>query len=311
MYELLTFLIMFVVSLSILVKSSDYFTDAAYSLGKHFRMSDFVIGVVIVSIGTSLPELATTVLSSLKGENGIILGNLLGSNISNILLILGITSFFVRSKIKKELKDVDLPISVMLIILLVVLSIDRQIGRIDALLLMLGFLAYMLYAKQSKRSIEDKEEVVMSKIKALSVLLISIIFVYFSSKYVIESLIGLATQLGIATTILSASALAIGTSLPELMVSIQAVRRNLIDVVVGNIIGSNIFNIGFILSIGALINPILYDGLSFYILLPFVFVSTFIILEVLETNTIRVYEGILMLLIFVAYLLLLVNPYFI
>ncbi len=309
MIEILIQLIILIVSLAILTKSADLFTDFSYKIGVKLKMSDFVIGVIILSIGTSLPELGVTLISSLKGESEIVLGNILGSNISNILLILGLSFIFAKTrKITKDLKDTDLPLYLMISLLLLGLSIDKVLTKLDGALLITSFIIYMLYARSTKKEIRVDKKMNNKHVMLYSLgSVVTLCLIFLSSKYTVDSLVRLSNYLKIEKSIISALLLAIGTSLPELFVSLSAARKGLLEVSLGNVIGSNIFNVSFILGSGALINNISYDKISFFILLPSLILSTFVVLEIFETKNITRYEGGLMVLLFIAYVLLLIS----
>lgn len=263
-FSLLLWAAIFVLSLFILVQASDYFTDAAERLGIFLGFHPFIIGVTIVAIGTSLPELASSIAAVLQQSSEIVLGNVVGSNITNIFLIVGVASAMSRKfKITYNSLKVDLQIFLSSAFLLCLAVGDRDFSAGDAWLSLGGFVIYILYAVLShpnnletsgESSERDPEEDTAEDtasglekpdrfpVKSLAIAIVSLIFIWGSAEYTIESVTKISEFLQIGKEVIAIGAVAFGTSLPELIVTIVATRKGNPEMAVGNVLGSNIFN---------------------------------------------------------------------
>lgn len=240
--DLLQFLLIFSVSLFVLLKASDFFIDSAEKIGLALGISPFVIGITIVAFGTSLPELATSITAVLAGESSIVLGNVVGSNIANILLVLGLTMFVAGSQLKidKSVFKLDIPI-------LLIASVGMYVAIYDGSFTMVeGVIGLVILAFYLIRSIsQDDGDLEKSKIapKTYLIFLAAGVFVFLGSKYTIVGIEGISKIAGISPDLIALSMVALGTSLPEVVVSMQAAKRGKAEIALGNVIGSNIFNI--------------------------------------------------------------------
>ncbi|MBU1151388.1 calcium/sodium antiporter [Patescibacteria group bacterium] len=253
--DTLMWLGIFLIALIALIKSADYFTTSAERIGVYFKIPPFIIGVTIIALGTSLPELATSIISVMKGSSEIVIGNVVGSNIANILLVLGIAAIVGKHLyVSKEIKNIDLPLVLASSILLFLTTIDGIFNYKDAIVGLLLFVGYMVYNVKSHRSVEDqslkdvqklkkeaKEEVKLA-IKYPFILIASAIALYFAADYTVVAIIKLGEIFKIGNEVIALSAVAVGTSLPELVVSVVAAKKGKADIAIGNITGSNIFN---------------------------------------------------------------------
>lgn len=260
----------------IVVKSADWFLTAAKAVGEFFRMPPFVMGVLLVGLGTSLPELATSIAAVLGGNSEVALGNVIGSNVANILVIIGIATLMMGTiRFRKELMDIDVPLLMATTLLFGIMAVDGTVSGAEAALLLIGCAGYLLYSL----SHEDREEyqqgfVVLMKTMVASrqrsvktkageqprvgvwlLLIGSLVVLGVASHFAVASLLEIVAMIGIGTGVVSFFALAIGTSLPELVVSLKALRRGEGDLVVGNIIGSCMFNILLIAGLAGVIAP--------------------------------------------------------
>lgn len=234
--------LIFVVSLAVLIKSSDYFIYSSEIIGLFFGLPPFVIGVIIVAIGTSLPELVSSLVAVARDSSEIVVGNVLGSNVANICLVLGIASLASRNfTIKYDIMRVDLPFLLGSAILLFFMLLDGAFGRTEALLLLITLGIYVFNALRTK-DLEVEVKPKRPRFYIWLILLATPFGIYFGAKYTIEAVIVLSEMAGIGSEVIALSAVALGTSLPELFVSISAARKGKPEIAVGNIIGSNIFN---------------------------------------------------------------------
>ncbi|MDC0832349.1 sodium/calcium exchanger protein [Geitlerinema sp. FC II] len=305
MLEIISWLSIFAVSLFVLVKASDFFTDSAEKVGIFLKFPPFVVGVAIVSIGTSLPELMSSIVAVVQGSSEIVFGNVVGSNVANIFLIVGISAIIAKKiQLEYEIASVDLPLFVGSAFLLSLMLITGQFSIGEALLCMLAYVVYLMYTMQHSELgnfDETTGEVIEAgafPIRAFIILLLSIAAIYFGAEYTIMSIVKLSDLLKVGKEIIAVSVLAIGTSLPELIVSIVCVRKGNGEMAVGNVIGSNIFNALIVMSIprlfGVLVIPerTLREGL-----LEMVF-GTILMFFVVQDKQITRWEGYLFLIFY-------------
>ncbi|MEA2064742.1 MAG: calcium/sodium antiporter [Patescibacteria group bacterium] len=292
-------------SLAILVKSSDFFTEASEKIGLIFGISPFIIGVTIVAFGTSLPELITCLISIFHNAEEIVVGNLIGSNIANILLVIGITAIVAKKiEIHRDIINLDLPLlAAGTFALILMIGWDMEINRVESFIALLFYFVYFYYLYKSRsdtvgETIEKKVEEMKEKITPRKItmgliftLIFSAFFLYIGAEFTIKSVIALSKILGIETSVIALSAIAIGTSLPELAVSIQAARKNNGDMALGNVFGSNLFNGSLIIGIAGIIKPLPVSNEIYYIALPFLFIATLLYFFSGLSRKIHNYEG--------------------
>lgn len=246
-------LFILVASLGVLIWSSDVFVDGASATSRHLGISPLVVGMVVVGFGTSAPELLVSVLSAYQGSPGLAIGNALGSNISNIGLILGVTALISPIMVQSGLLRQELPILLVISLLVAGLAADVFISRVDGLLMLGAFVFIMFWLlHQSMGSREDvlsqeaEHFVELNELPALrsSVvrLALGLILLIVSSKFLVDSAVTLAQSIGVSDLVIGLTVVAVGTSLPELASSLAAVRRKEHDMALGNVIGSNLFN---------------------------------------------------------------------
>ncbi|NUJ97728.1 calcium/sodium antiporter [Candidatus Gracilibacteria bacterium] len=272
----------------ILIKSADFLVDGASSFAKKFGISELVIGLTIVAFGTSAPELFVNVFSAMKGETGIALGNILGSNIANILLILGISGFIYPLKAKTSTVYKEIPFTLLSSFALFFLIFDsffsqakeNILTRGDGLVLLLFFLIFFVYtfgiSKQETQFFSEKVNE-MSIVKSMIYIIGGIIGLALGAELLVRSARAIALSFGVSETFIGLTIVAVGTSLPELMTSIIASKKKNSDIAIGNIIGSNIFNTLFILGITSIIYPLSVESGSIFDVL-FMILITFLLL---------------------------------
>ncbi len=261
-----------IIGLTLILAGANYLTDGASALAQRLRMSEFLIGLTIVAIGTSMPEMVVSVLSSLNGQSDMALGNVVGSNLVNVLLILGLCAIvrpigFTRHNIR-----FDIPFSVATSLLLIIVACDQlmgtgtidQISRFDGVVMLLIYLALMIY---TIRSTERPTEETSSK-QPMAVWLMSVMIIgglcglIFGGELFLDSATALARKFGVSESVIAITLVAGGTSLPELASSIVSLIKGKADMALGNVIGSNIFNILAILGMASLINPLTMGGIT-------------------------------------------------
>jgi cation:H+ antiporter len=311
MSELLIWIAAFIASIVILIKSSDYFTDSAEKIGISLKLPAFIIGVTIVSIGTSLPELVSSIFAILRGSSEIVIGNVIGSNIANIFLVLGVAAIVAKKTIKIdfELLHVDLPLLVGSAFLLTLTIWDGIFTLPEAILCILGIIIYLLYTLSSERKHKDTEiekemESELKNKKGLSwktiaVLILSAVFIYLGAKYTIESVIQLSSILNIGKEVIAVTAVALGTSLPELFVTITAARKGKSEMAVGNILGSNIFNSFAVMGVPAFFGTLIIPQNILLFSLPVMIIATLLFFFMTQEKQISKWEGYLLLLFYI------------
>ncbi len=299
--------VIFVVSLAALVKSSDLFTEKAELFGKYIGIPSFIIGVTIVAMGTSLPELASAVMSIYQGVSEIVPGNVIGSNIANILLILGVASLFLKkdTKVKWDLFHGDLTFIIASTLFLGVVIYDGVFTVFEALLLFAGYIVYFFYNydihQRDKNRNVSKEDVKVAPMDVI-IFVICVALVAISANYLIDSAVDIATTLGIGAEIVGLTAVAIGTSLPELAVSVAAVRRGNIEMALGNVSGSNIFNAFVVMSIPRLLGNIVIPATLLVGSYPFLLLATTMFLSIILDHRIHKFEGAMLVLLYLFFL---------
>lgn len=290
-------------SLYVLVRGADLFVAGAKRIGAHFGMSSFAIGVLIVGLGTSLPELASSLAAVMAGTTEIVIANAVGSNITNILLIVGVLAALGGPvMINKNLLKTELPIFFIATVHFIASVFDGVIDRIEALLLFGTFCAYIWYLFSSsdvaKKELAVKPEQDGITIKDVVFVVLGIAAVLVGANYTVEMAVNIATGLAVPIGLVSIGAIAIGTSLPELFVSLQALKSGETDLAIGNIFGSNAFNILMVVGIPGLLAPLqageVVMDLGMYILIA----ASLILFVNGLARQVQKWEGVAMLLFF-------------
>jgi len=314
---MIEFLIFFL-GIALLIKGSDYLVEGSSLLAKKIRVDSLVVGLTIVAFGTSTPELVVSIFSALKGSTDIALGNIIGSNIANILLILGVVSLISPIKFEYSTIRKEIPFSLFAAILLF-LSANyffrdvSGVGTINEIsgLIFLAIFAFFIYtifgaAKRSRSEFKIKDlGIKQQKNHTIFIMIfLGLIGLYLGGIWVVEGALFISENLGLSQFFISATIIAIGTSLPELVVGVRAAKRKEPEIAVGNVVGSNIFNILWVLGIAAIISPIIVLGsvnfdLIFLILVSFMLFS-FLYFD--KNNELKRWHGALFISIYVIYL---------
>lgn len=267
-------LIMLIVGFVLLVKGADFFVDGASSIAARYGIPQLVIGLTIVAMGTSFPEAAVSITAAFKGSAGITIGNVIGSNILNVAIILGLASIIVPIRIKKSTIKRELPFSMIITILLVLFGLNGKVSRLDGILLWIAFLFYLYYVYQMSKHSQEQEDIkVMSLGKSLIYVVIGLACILFGSDLAVDGATQIARIFGMSERFIGLTIVALGTSLPELVTSVSAAKKGNADIAIGNIVGSNIFNILFVVGTSALIIPVpfethfIVDGIMAFIVL--------------------------------------------
>ena len=295
-----------IVGFVMLTKGADWFVDGSSALAFRLGIPQLVIGLTIVAMGTSAPEAAVSITSALKGNEGITVGNVVGSNIMNILLILGIASVIVPLAVQKSTRMIEIPYMIAITVLFGVLGYTGEmVTRVEGGILWIAFLIYLGYllwmAKKGKEDNEPDEKQKSLPVQLLMIL-VGLVCIVLGSDFVVDGATEIAKVIGISERIIGLTIVAFGTSLPELVTSIAAARRGNADIAIGNIVGSNVFNILFVAGTSALISPIVFE--SKFVLDTAVATATAVLLLVCVCNKeskLKRSGGIIMLAAYAAY----------
>jgi cation:H+ antiporter len=314
MIDLIIWIGIFIVSLGVLIKSSDYFTESAEKIGIHFGIPAFIVGVTIVAFGTSLPELVSSLIAVFAGSSEIVAANVIGSNIANILLVLGIAAIIAKKfTISHEIESVDLPMLIGSAFLLFMMCLDGKFTFGEGIIMLLGIILYIMYAISSHKESLEKDDKHVEGIKkenigfsTWGILVTSVVFIFIGAKYTIDSVIVISDILDIGKDIIAVIAVALGTSLPELMVTVSAARKGNAEMAVGNVLGSNIFNSFMVMGIPALFAPwfvsegylkVSTELISFA--LPIMIIATLLYVFMTRDKKITQWEGWTLILVYV------------
>ena len=304
-------LIIVLVSIFILLKSSEYFLKSAGKIAHDLKISEFIIGLTLVSIGTSIPELVTSIIAALEKNTGIIIGTIVGSNIANIGLILGIGSVLTIITVKKEFFYRDSIFLIAISLLFYILSLDRVISWTEGLVFLLMFLAYIYILYQTRKKGRYTKFLghlnTTTFLHNITIFFVSLAFLLLSAKFTVDYAVKLATELGLRQEFIGLTLIAIGTSLPELAVTITSARKHMSDILLGNLIGSNIVNILLVIGISSLITPIQLTTKILLFSMPVMLFITLLLLGFISKNwLIRSLQGIVFLFIYLIYIVLLI-----
>lgn len=307
-------IVFFIIGLALLVAGANYFVDGAAGIAKRLKVSALLIGLTVVAFGTSAPEVAVSISASLKGNNGIALGNVLGSNIFNLSFILGAAAIIFPLSVERQTIKKEIPIMILSALSLFALGVDSVIdqnsniviSRGDGLMLLLLFVSFLYYIIEVARNSREVVELLDNPIEGSTFKLIiktagGLALIIAGGYLVVESAVEIAESLGLSQTFIGLTIVAIGTSLPELVTSIIASIKKNPEIAVGNVVGSNIFNAFFILGASAVISPIAVNS-SLIIDMTFNIILSFILLFFsISHRSISKKEGGALLLTFFAY----------
>jgi len=302
-----------VVALFALVRGADMFVTGAKQVGAALGMSQFVIGVLIVGFGTSLPEFASSVAAALEGSTEIVVANAVGSNITNILLIVGMLAVVSGGVIiTRDLLKTELPVFFISTTLFIAIVFDGSVDRVEAVLLLGTFAAYLWYLfveAGSENSDESMKKSSRSSIDAKSIgfIVIGVAAVLIGAHYTVEMVVNIATALSVPLGLVSIAAIALGTSLPELFVSMRSIKDGETELAIGNIFGSNAFNMLIVVSIPALITPLTADVVVMELGLKILAVASAIFFVTGLARHVMRWEGMMMLLFFLFFVVKLFN----
>ncbi len=301
-----------IVGFVLLIKGADAFVDGASDFARRFKIPPLVIGMTIVAFGTSAPEAAVSIAAGIKGSNDIAISNVIGSNIFNLLMVAGICALYKPLPVHKIAIERDFPFSILIVIALAALCLDRSSGaeammisRSDGIILLLFFCIFMYFNVKDGLNgtppmIEEEKE------RRLWISTLLLVFglagIILGGQLVVDCSKFIARAAGVSETVIGLTVVALGTSLPELVTSIVAARKGETDIAVGNVIGSNVFNILFVLGLASVVRPMLVGMDAIYDMLVFIVLALIVYMSSLFTKKINRPMGIFMVLCYTAYM---------
>ena len=317
--NLLKEILILVIGFVLLIKGADYFVEGSSSVARRLKVPSLIIGMTIVAMGTSLPECAVSVTASLAGNNTLAVSNVVGSNIFNLMVVCGVCTLFAPLSIKKDTLLIVFALSILCAILLMFLGyFGMTLGHVEGVILLIIFVGYLLWMIQAARTARKKhikeslmtEEVefteddidILPVWKCLIFIVGGMIAIKYGGDFVVDGASVIAAGLGLSQTLIGLTIVATGTSLPELVTSIVAARKNEVDMALGNVIGSNIFNILFVLGIAASISPVAFLLENIIDIIILVIMSLIVMAFAWTSQTIKRNEGIIMLVLYAVYL---------
>ena len=312
-----------ILGLVLIVAGANFLVDGSSFIARKFKISEFVVGLTIVGMGTSTPELVVSMISGIQGSGDIAIGNVVGSNIANIFLILGMTALISPIGFTKANIKLDLPICIATSVLLLLLSFDtlffgqdaNVIGRIDSIILLLGFIAFMIYSFKvsgNESEADDSENVISSGdkpskypiLKAVVKIVAGLAGLILGGRLFVDSGSEMAAGFGVSEAFIGITVMAVGTSLPELAASVVAAMKKKGQMALGNIVGSNIFNILFILGTCSMVTPLTLGGITLVDVLVMIAAPVFILFAAFtpKKRVMDRWEGLLFLIIYLVYI---------
>lgn len=308
--------LLFVIGFVFLIKGADWLVDGGSALGRRLHISDLVIGLTVVAFGTSTPELFVNVIASIRGNADIAIGNILGSNIANIFLILGVAVLISPVTVGRGTVWKEIPLSLLAVLLLGVMANDRLIDQMDfailsrseGLVFLAFFLVFMFYTATIARRIEGMDDLLPHKTfslwRAFLMVLAGIVGLALGGKWVVDGAVHIAEQAGVSQSMIGLTIVSIGTSLPELATSAVAAYKKNVEIAVGNIVGSNIFNIFMVLGVSAVIKPLPFPAAANMDIGVVIFASLllFLFMFIGKRHTLDRKEGLVFLFLYLVYI---------
>lgn len=314
---MLTYLLL-IIGFALLVKGADFFVDGSSSVAKLLKVPSLIIGLTVVAFGTSMPEASVSITAALAGKNELAISNVIGSNIFNLLVVVGASAIISPLIVQVSILKKEFPYSILITALLLVFSLDswvrrgggNQISRLDGGILFMFFILFVAstvrFALSSRKvlqvcDIPEDEPKVLSPIISLLYIVLGLIAIIWGGNLVVNSATQIALSFHLSETLIGLTIVAIGTSLPELVTSVVAAKKGESDIALGNVVGSNIFNILLILGVSATIKPVAVTTDSIYDMIILIIASLLVYVFAIKNKKISRVEGILMILLYIGY----------
>ena len=304
--------LLLIIGMILLIKGADFFVSGASKIAKALRSPSLIIGLTLVSMGTSAPEASVSINASINNLNEMSISNVIGSNIFNTLFILGVNSFIVPLIINKDMKKYDIPIMVSMYVVLILFSFlitPYKLDIIESIILLALFISYMIFlvirSKKSDMQVNEEKEEKRDKwyvIKGVVFSILGLAMIIFGGDFVVDNASSIAIKLGMSETLVGLTIVAVGTSLPELVTSVVASVKKENDIAIGNVIGSNIFNIIFILGLSSTISSLTLTTAALFDMIVMLISGVIILLISFFSKNIKRWHGVIIFLSYVAYL---------
>ncbi|MGL6107462.1 calcium/sodium antiporter [Romboutsia sp.] len=312
----MSFLIL-IIGFLFLIKGADTFVEGSSSLARKFNVPPMIIGLTIVAMGTSAPEAAVSITSSLAGQNDMSIANVVGSNFFNILIVLGVSSIITKLPVEKDTIKKDAPFLILISALLVLLCSNLTLGLVDGLILLLLFCYFLFYTiksaintnkqqddnvvcDESALAIDITEEISIPK--TILICIVGAIGIIIGGDLVVDAATSIATDFGMTPNLVGLTIIAMGTSLPEFVTSIVAIKKGETDIAIGNVIGSNLFNILLVLGLAAFINPITVSTLALIDMIFMTIITILLYLFMKKDSLLVKKHGIALVIIYIVYM---------
>ena len=306
--EYLLWIFLLLVGFVLLIKGADFFVDGSSSVAKILKVPSVIIGLTIVALGTSLPEAAVSITASLQGSNSMALSNVLGSNLFNLLVVIGASALIKPFDVNQDIKKRDLPFNIILTAVLLLFAFTHKtLGRIEGILFLVVLVIYMICLVKSalKNKIEEVVET-MSVAKSVIYIIFGMVAIVIGGKLVVNNASAIASKLGLSDLFIGLTIVAIGTSLPELVTSVVAAKNGESGLALGNAVGSSILNIVFILGVSSALSPIKVVATEFTVviidLIILLVVSMILQVFCVTRDKVSKFEGVICILLYVAYM---------
>ncbi len=303
--EFLLQVVLLVAGFVLLIKGADWFVDGSSAVAAKFGIPQLIIGLTIVAMGTSAPEAAVSIAAAVNGSAEITIGNIVGSNILNILIILGVSSVITALAVARTTIRYEIPFMIAITGILLLLGLDGSIGLIDGIILLALFAAYLTYLFIMARKDKDKESgegISLSVPKSIIFIIVGLAMIILGSNLTVDAASYIASALGLSERFIGLTIVALGTSLPELFTSVSAARKGNADIAIGNIVGSNIFNILFVVGLSSVIIPVPFAAnFIFDTIIAIAAAVLLLVCCLIGKNKLRRWAGIVMLISYAAY----------
>ncbi len=312
-------ILILVLGFIILIKGADFLVSGSSSLAKRFNVSELAIGLTIVAFGTSTPELVVNTIASINDYDDVVLGNIIGSNIFNLLLILGLTGIIFPINVQKNTVWKEIPYSLLAVVVLILLANDvflfnagsNVLSHFDGIIMLIFFflfLGYIFFSMKKEQNAESSQTKELSLKKSIIYIVLGLSGLIVGGRFVVNNAVEIARALSVSEKLIGLTIVSIGTSLPELVTSLVAALKKKADLAIGNVIGSNIFNIFLILGVSSIISPVNYSS-SFNFDVALLLLATIFLLVAMFTGVRKKldrWEAIVLFLVFVGYLIYLI-----
>lgn len=307
MTEMIWSVVLLVIGFVLLIKGADFFVEGSSSVAKMLKVPSIIIGLTIVAMGTSLPECAVSITASMTNNNALAVSNAVGSNIFNLMVVCGFCALFNPLVVSKDTLKKEFPFSMICAILLLVCGyLAMELGRLDGVILLVLFIAFLVWmvksALKARANASDEEYEVLPVWKCIIFIIGGIVAIKFGGDFVVDGASTIAAKMGLSQNLIGLTIVACGTSLPELVTSVVAAKKNELDMALGNVIGSNIFNILFVLGVAATISPIAFIMENVIDIVILIVMSAIVWVFGWTKQKLTRTEGIIMLVMYAAYL---------